>query len=152
MVAILQCCVRRCGPFTADVRNQPVPCYSSVSKAKSGAVLSVVFPLLTFVLLAAVKPIPLAGGLVSAAMFFSAPVMLILSATGHIDPRSPTITAIALWVHYPVLGFVIGYLSPFEVSPNRACLKKVAFRYVVLLLALGSIGLSLALYAAAHDS
>ena len=126
--------------------------YSTANKIKSGATLCVVFPLLTVALVAAAQPIPILGGLAYAAVFFSAPVMLIGIATGHFFvPSSPT-TFIALLIHYPILGFVAGYILPFELSPNRACVKHIALRYGLLVLVLGSIGLALGLYAVAHDS
>lgn len=78
--------------------------------------------------------------------------MWIFVETGHFDPRSPVLTTIVLWAHFPLIGFAIGYLTAFEVSLTKVCLKQVALRYGLFIVALAGIGIVVALYAAAHDS
>ena len=129
-----------------------MPLYHHDSKAKSGVTLFVIFPLIALVFLIALKPIPVLGKLVSAAMLFGAPAAWIISATGSFHKTPESLKILALCAHYPIVGFLAGYLFPFEVAFTRACAARIALRCGICMLGVVVIGILFAIFALAHDS
>ena len=84
--------------------------------------------------------------------WFSAPGLWVLLAQGH-RPASPGILmVIAIGLHYPVLGFISGYLFPCSLAFNRQCARRVALRFGLCVLCMLLLGLLIGLYLVAHDS
>lgn len=126
---------------------------SAASRLKSGVALLILFPLLTYALLFFILPIPILGRLSQMAAYFSAPGMwILLSIMENIHSVTPIKYTLALWGHYPVYGFLIGFFLPVDLEFTGSCAKQVTIRYGVLILIIGITGLALAFYAIAHDS
>ncbi|KJS28261.1 MAG: hypothetical protein VR76_07920 [Pseudomonas sp. BRH_c35] len=129
-----------------------MPSGTLASRLRSSITLLIFFPLFTLTFIAILIPIPVLGNLTFAAITFSAPGMWILAAMRDIYTAPSFQTTAALWIHYPILGFMAGYLFPFDVAFTRSCAKQIAIRYGLCMLGAAAIGIAIALYAAAYDS
>lgn len=120
-----------------------------IPRLKSASVFMMLFPLITIVLMTIVKPIATLHNLVGAAVFFSSPGMLVLHTANTIPPFWKFFV---MFVHFPAIGFLTGFIFPFEIALTRSLVKHIAARYLLCIFYVLVIGVSITFYAFAHDS
>ncbi len=125
--------------------------YASVHRLKSALSLAGIFCFYLYGLLL-LTLIPFLGMVLNAVLFFS-PFVLILKALSFDSHQiESSHLSLAIFVPYPVIGFVWGFTRPAPVSLSWQMFRMGFIRFLLVFAVLAVFGFVAALLVAANDS
>lgn len=123
-----------------------------MSKSRSALLLGVLFPVFVWVFVSAVSAIPKFGGMAYAALIFSSPGVWLFALLHQRVAMNAMWAPLVIWLHYPVMGWLIGYFRPIGAVTPWGMLLQAALRFAVCLGGLSAVGTLALLFALARDS
>jgi hypothetical protein len=109
------------------------------------------FLVLFYVVGTVASVIPVLGQLVSAAMFGSPFVLLVIALKGVSNPNA-TMLGLAMVGPYPLIGGLLGYFWPLAKTTKLVALRQIVVWFALTFVVLLAVGFCVAFYAAAADS
>lgn len=121
-----------------------------MSKSRSALLLGVLCPIFVWVFVSAVSAIPKFGGMAYAALIFPSPGVWLFALMHQRVAMNAMWAPIVIWLHYPVMGWLIGCFRPIDTGTPLAVMLRAALRFAVCLYGLLVAGTLAMLFALAR--